>query len=67
METVVPGLPQLINMFSDQNAKVREAIAWVISKICEHHAEVFASDPNTLAAVMPVFMNTIKDKPRISN
>jgi hypothetical protein len=27
-------------MYQDQNGKVREAISWVMSRICEHHAEV---------------------------
>lgn len=29
----------LLNMFDDQNGKVREAIAWNIRKLCEHHAD----------------------------
>jgi hypothetical protein len=27
-------------MFKDPSRKVREAIAWVMSRICEHHADV---------------------------
>jgi len=44
MQVIVPGLPNLINMFNDPHGKVREAIAWVMSKICEHHSDVITSD-----------------------
>ena len=54
-------------MFQDQHGKVREAIAWVMSKICEHHAEVFTSNQAILQVVVPIFMQSVKDKPRISN
>jgi hypothetical protein len=30
-------------MFKDKNAKVREAISWVMSRICEHHADVLSN------------------------
>jgi importin subunit beta-1 len=42
-EIIVPGLSNLINIFTDKNAKVREAIAWVIARICEHHADVISN------------------------
>jgi hypothetical protein len=37
---IVQALQNLLAMFQDQNGKVREAISWVMSRICEHHAEV---------------------------
>lgn len=40
MSVIIPGLQNLVNMFQDPHAKVRESIAWVMSKICENHAEV---------------------------
>lgn len=40
MNVILPGFPNLIDMFNDSNAKVREAIGWVISRICEHHSDV---------------------------
>lgn len=43
MDVIIPGLANLINMFQDPNAKVREAISWVMSRICEHHADVIAN------------------------
>lgn len=43
MEIIVPGLNNLLAMFNDSNEKVREAIAWVMSRICEHHSDVIAS------------------------
>lgn len=66
MNVIIPGLPNLIQMFNDPHAKVREAIAWVMSKICEHHSDVI-TNMQVLPNLMPYFMNAIKDKPRISN
>lgn len=66
MNVIIPALPNLIAMFQDHHAKVREAIAWVMSKICEHHADVIASQ-QSLPTLMPIFLQSIKDKPRISN
>lgn len=66
MDIIIPGFPNLVNMFSDPNAKVREAIAWVFSRICEHHADVISS-PQVIQTIMTVFINALKDKPRISN
>lgn len=67
MQVILPGLPNLINMFKDPHGKVREAIAWVMSKICEHHSEVITNNPQNLSAVIQAFIISIKDKPRISN
>jgi hypothetical protein len=67
MQVIGPGLPNLIGMFNDQHAKVREAIAWVMSKICEHHSDVITNVPQTLQHIMPIFIQSVKDKPRISN
>jgi hypothetical protein len=66
MQVIVPGLPNLVNMFNDPHGKVREAISWVMSKICEHHSDVITNDPQTLVNIMPAFIGAVKDKPRIS-
>jgi importin subunit beta-1 len=66
MNVIIPALPNLINMFADPHGKVREAIAWVMSKICEHHADVIANY-QTLPTLIPVYINALRDKPRISN
>ena len=39
-EVILQALLNLFNMFKDPSRKVREAIAWVMSRICEHHADV---------------------------
>jgi importin subunit beta-1 len=39
-EIIMQALRNLLNMFQDKNGKVREAISWVMSRICEHHADV---------------------------
>ena len=39
-EILAPKLEQILNMFQDSVTKVRESISWVMSKICEHHADV---------------------------
>lgn len=66
MEIIVPGLTNLLNMFNDPNQKVREAIAWVMSRICEHHSDVIASTA-AINQIIPIFINSLKDKPRVSN
>jgi len=67
MQVIIPGLPNLVNMFNDPHGKVREAIAWVMQKICEHHSDVITNDSQTLVNIMPSFIAAVKDKPRISN
>ena len=53
-------------MFSDPSAKVREAISWVMCRICEHHPDVVAS-PQAASQFIPTLKEALKDKPRISN
>lgn len=53
-------------MFNDPHAKVREAISWVMSKICEHHADVFANT-QYMNTIIPLFLERIQDRPSISN
>jgi hypothetical protein len=53
-------------MYQDQNGKVREAISWVMSRICEHHAEVLLA-PNTIDQFLRNALLGTKDKPRVSN
>lgn len=43
MNVIIPGLQNLIGMFNDPHGKVREAISWVMSKICEHHSDVITN------------------------
>lgn len=43
-EVIIQALPNLLNMFVDPNGKVREAISWVMARISEHHADIFADD-----------------------
>jgi len=66
MNIIIPGIQNLINMFNDSNAKVREAIAWVVSRICEHHSDVIQHS-QILPGLIPVIINALKDKPRVSN
>lgn len=67
IQVIQPGLANLFAMFQDPNGKVREVIAWVMSKICEHHAEVFTQSTQILQIVIPTFERSVADKPRISN
>lgn len=43
LNKIMPGLQNLIGMFGDPHGKVREAISWVFSKICENHADVITN------------------------
>jgi hypothetical protein len=53
-------------MFQDQNSKIREAIGWVMSRICQYHSDV-VSNPNSISVIIPVFLHALNDKPKISN
>lgn len=37
---IAQSLPNLLSMFEDKVGKIREAISWVMNRICEHHADV---------------------------
>jgi importin subunit beta-1 len=43
LEVFIQALQNLLQMFKDKNGKVREAISWVMARICEHHADVIAN------------------------
>lgn len=43
MHKILPGMKDLVDMFADPHGKVREAISWVMSKICENHSDVIAT------------------------
>lgn len=64
---IMPGLPNLINLFQDSHAKVREAIGWVFSRICEFHADVIANE-SAINIIIPTFLNSLKlDRPKVAN
>ena len=65
-EVILNALPNLLNMFADPNSKVREAIGWVMARISEHHADIFADD-NITKQYLQKILEGVKDKPRISN
>lgn len=66
LNKITPGLPNLLTMFNDGHGKVREAISWVMSKICENHSDVITNQ-DAINSLIPIFLNSLKDKPRISN
>lgn len=66
LEVIIQALQNLLAMFKDKSAKVREAISWVMARICEHHADVI-SNPQVIDQFMFCIIEAIKDKPRISN
>lgn len=57
--------PILLDLFKDQSVKVREANAWVLARICDHHADVLL-EPNTLKNIMFHILTALKDLPKIS-
>lgn len=66
LDVLSQALEGLINMYNDPSVKVREALSWLFSRICEHHFEIFA-DPAVAQEVIPCLMKGLQDKPRISN
>lgn len=61
-----PSIGNLISMYSDPSLKVREAISWVVTQICEHHAEVLVTSAELTAHFLTVLIQSIKDFPRVS-
>lgn len=57
--------PILLDLFKDQSVKVREANCQVLSRICDHHADVLL-EPNTLKSFMYHILVGLKDLPKIS-
>lgn len=55
MQIIQSAIQPLIGMFNDPNQKVKEAIAWVFSKIIEHHSEVIIN-PQVMEQLMPQFI-----------
>ena len=64
-EVIVGTAPILLDLFKDQSVKVREANSWVLSRICENHADVLL-EPNTLKSFMYHILVALKDLPKIS-
>ena len=60
------ALPALLNMFTDKNSKIREALSWVFHRICEHHPD-FVSNKQVADEFIPRLKQGLQDKPRISN
>jgi importin subunit beta-1 len=65
-EILAGSLSMLLNMFQDSSIKVREAISWVISKVCEHHGDVLTQTSEGTTFVMQMLMSALKDKPKVS-
>lgn len=66
MTVIKPGLQGLVNMFQDQSSKVREAISWVMAKICENHSDVIVTEAQILNDFVAVLLKSIQDKPKVS-
>lgn len=64
-EVIVGTAPILLDLFKDQSTKVREANAWVLSRICDNHSDVLL-EPNTLKNFMYQILVALKDQPKIS-
>jgi hypothetical protein len=64
MALIQPALPTILQLFKDNNAKVREAAGWVVSKICELHAESLIQSMNVLIECL---LDGLRDKPRVAN
>lgn len=64
-EVIVGTASILLELFKDQSVKVREANSWVLSRICDNHADVLL-EPNTLKSFMYHILVALKDLPKIS-
>jgi hypothetical protein len=66
MEVIMSALPGLLQMFKEPNNKIREALSWVLHRICEHHPHLVAN-PQISGEFISRLMQGLSDKPRISN
>ena len=65
MSVIKPGLVGLVGMFQDPSPKVREAISWVMAKICENHSDV-VTEPRILNDFVAILLKSLQDKPKVS-
>ena len=61
-----PSMNSLLAMFQDESVKVREAIAWVTSQICTHHADVMTTTPEQTAMFVNILVAALQDKVKVS-
>lgn len=64
-QLILQSLGNLLTMFGDQSVKVREAISWVMSRICEHHSDV-VTHHSVMSSFLGVILNSLSDIPRVS-
>ena len=63
---IIDALPNLFVMAKERSSKVRQALAYVLLRICEHHPDVVCS-PQVFHQFIGAIKDGIQDKPRVSN
>ena len=53
-------------MYSDPSVKVRTAISWFFSKICEHFGDIMTSTEEITKVFIGILLASIIDRPKIS-
>ena len=66
LEVIAQLLDQLLQLFSDQSPKVREAVCHVFKQLAEHHPDIFL-DQQVSDQFLPLLKDLIDDKPKVSN
>ena len=58
-------MPQLAALGQNEAPKIRETVAWVFGRICEHHHEVLTN--NDIGSTIGLFTNGLADVPRVAS
>lgn len=53
-------------MYKDPSIKVRQAISWMMSKVCENHADVMTQTPELTSLFVETLITSLEDRPKIS-
>lgn len=65
VELIYQAMPNLLVLFDDPAAKVREALGWLFSRLGEFHHVIF-DDPQVVNEVFPRLMKLVLDTSRVS-
>lgn len=59
-------MPQLFSLAQHETPKIRETVAWVFGRICEHHAEVLTTGA-TIETFIQMVIKGLQDSPRVAS
>lgn len=63
-EILVQAMPQLGSLGHHELPKIRETVAWVLGRICEHHHEVVTN--NDIGSMIKICVDGLADVPKVA-